>query len=895
MENLTNAPYVKYAKDIVGNKIVACENVRNACQRFLNDLDRDDLEFRKDVADRAINFIGILKHFKGKSSGQPFILEPFQTFIVANLTGWYWKETGDRRFTSAYIEMARKGGKALSLDTPIPTPNGWTTMGEIKVGDYVWGADGKPTKVTFATEVMHNHKCYKIQFADGEEVVADAEHNWCITKRGMKNKCQVMTTEQIKNSVWKRARTDGKGNEYIFRIPVNKPTHSDDIDLPVDPYTLGCWLADGHLHKPNISTADFDVEMYERVSAIYGEPKLYHDKRTRAITLKYTGEKGRDNSKLRHALADAGVLHFKHIPEIYLRAGTQQRWDLLRGFMDCDGYVDKNRGQCEFIQKSIEVTDGICELLSTLGITYSRTTKIPTLNGKKCDMVQRVQFFTDKNHPCFSLPRKFERLKDHLNQRMEFKSIVNIEPVESVPVRCITVDNDDHLYLFGKRYSVTHNTALIASLAMYYFIADGEDGAEVDIAANNFEQAKICFEFIQQYCKQLDPQQRDLKVYRSSIELPCTASKINVFSADASGKDGFNASVGIIDEYHSAKTTGMRDIIKSSMGMRRDPMLLTITSAGFDKSLPCYKLRTTCIEILSGLKTDDSTFAIIYGLDEGDDWTDEKVWIKSNPNLERTVTTKYLREQVTSAINNPTEEVSVRTKNLGQWLSTSSVWIPDTYINKCTKTINLDDFNEDSECWVGVDLASVGDMTAVTFMLFNEDDETPYFHTKYYLPETALVESPNRELYKHWSRTGDLTVCSGNVTDYDYITNDIMAMYNRFMIRKVAFDSWNSVQWAIRATELGLPLEPYSQSIGNFNKPTREFERLIRQGKCVIDNNEITRWMFRNVAIKTDTNGNIKPNKGAGAEKKIDGIISQITALGKWLETPRFSGSILAL
>ena len=541
--------YIQYARDVVEGEIIACENVRNACKRFLNDLQRNDLEFRRDTADRAISFIGILKHFRGRSSGQPFTLEPFQMFIVANLTGWYWKETGDRRFTSAYIEMARKGGK----------------------------------------------------------------------------------------------------------------------------------------------------------------------------------------------------------------------------------------------------------------------------------------------------------------------------------------------------------TALIAALAMYYFIADGEDGAEVDIAANNFEQAKICFDFITQYCKQLDPSQKDLKVYRSSVDLACNASKINVFSADAKGKDGFNASVGIIDEYHSARTTAMRDIIKSSMGMRRNPMLLTITSAGFDKSLPCYQLRTTCVEILSGLKTDDSTFAMIFGLDEEDDWTDENVWIKSNPNLNRTVTVKYLREQVTSAINNPTEEVSVRTKNLGQWLSTSSVWIPDTYINKCTQTINLDDFNEDSECYVGVDLASVGDMTAVTFMLFKEDDPTPYFHTKYYLPESALTESPNRELYKYWMRTKELTITAGNCTDYDYITNDIMAMYNRFNLRKIFYDSWNSVQWAIKSTELGLPLEPFSQSIGNFNKPTREFERLIRQGKCVIDNNEITRWMFRNVAVKTDTNGNIKPNKGAGAEKKIDGIISQITALGGWLDTPRFTGSILTL
>jgi len=113
-----------------------------------------------------------------------------------------------------------------------------------------------------------------------------------------------------------------------------------------------------------------------------------------------------------------------------------------------------------------------------------------------------------------------------------------------------------------------------------------------------------------------------------------------VFAADDSKLDGFNASFALVDEYHSAKNSKVRDVIKSSMGMRQNPHLCTITTAGFNKTLPCYKLRTTSIEILNGLKEDDSMFIAIYSLDDEDNWTDEKNWIKSNPNIDITVTTK---------------------------------------------------------------------------------------------------------------------------------------------------------------------------------------------------------------------------------------------------------------
>ena len=438
-------------------------------------------------------------------------------------------------------------------------------------------------------------------------------------------------------------------------------------------------------------------------------------------------------------------------------------------------------------------------------------------------------------------------------------------------------------------------TALAALFCLWFLIGDGEDGAEVDLAANSLQQSQIAFEFCEHFARQLDPQQRDLRVYRKQINLPLNASKLNVFAADASRLDGFNAHFALIDEMHAAKDTRMYDVLKSSQGQRTNPHLMIISTAGFNIAGPLKRMYDVDVEILQGVKDDDSTFAMLFSLDEGDDWRDERNWGKIAPNLGVTVDRKYLREQVTQATNNPSAEVGILTKNFNQWCQTVETWIPDTYINKVTKSINLDDFDEETEVFCGVDLASVGDITAVTYLLHREDDPTHYFVTRYYLPESALTESPNRELYKYWARTDQLTITPGNVTDYQFITNDMMGMYNRYNVRKIAYDDWNSTQWAIQATELGLPLEPFSQSIGNFNKGTREFERIIRNGQCVIDNNEITRWMFRNVAIKTDHNGNIKPNKGAGAQKKIDGIISQITALGKWLETPRFSGSITVL
>lgn len=434
-------------------------------------------------------------------------------------------------------------------------------------------------------------------------------------------------------------------------------------------------------------------------------------------------------------------------------------------------------------------------------------------------------------------------------------------------------------------------TALAAALCLYYLIADGEDGAEVDLAANSKEQAKIAFEFCSNFSRQLDPKGKYLKPYRDNVQFALNNSKLKVFAADDSKLDGFNASFGLIDEYHAAKNSKVRDVIKSSMGMRNNPHLCTITTAGFDKTLPCYKLRSTSIEILNKLKTDDSMFIAIYSLDDKDNWTDKDNWVKCTPNLNVTVTSKYIKEQVQSAINNPSEEVGVKTKTLNLWCDVADVWLPESYIVKASKDIHLEDFR-DCECYIGVDLSATSDLTAVSYLI--EKDNIYYFKTDYYLPESALVDKPDRETYKLWKQQGLITITAGNVTDYDYITNDIVAASNILNIQKIGYDKWNATQWAIHATEIGLPLEEYPQTMGNFNRPTKELERLILSGNTVIDNNEITRWCFRNVELKSDYNGNVKPNKGIKS-KKIDGVIAIIQALGMYLTVPHYSNEILTI
>lgn len=502
------------------------------------------------------------------------------------------------------------------------------------------------------------------------------------------------------------------------------------------------------------------------------------------------------------------------------------------------------------------------------------------------------------------MPKKVDKVVNFISKLKHFTGKSSGNNFKLEPWQFFIVCNIFGFYWKDKRTRVIRNayievgrkagkSALVSAIALYCLIADKEDGAECDVIANSRQQARILFDMCSNFCRGLDPKAKLLRPFRDKIKFDATKSFAQVLAADASKLDGFNASFFVQDELHEAPNSKLYDVLKSSQGMRSQPLALCITSAGFNRFGFCYQMRTVCTEILEGLKTDDSQFSIIYCLDEGDDWKDEEVWVKANPNLDITVTRDYLREQVKQATNNSSLEVGVKTKNFGIWCTSSDVWLSEDLLLQSTAKVNLDDFS-DAVGFMGVDLASVSDLTALAVMIPKEDKF--YFKAYYYLPESALVDNSNSELYKKWKREGLLTITTGNVTDYDYVISDMKKINEKIIIDKVAYDSYNATSWAIDCTSEGFPLVPYSQALWNFNKPTKEFERLIKSGRVVIDDNEINRYCFRNVTLKQDYNQNVKPVKQyVQSQEKIDGCIAMLESLGIYLGEERYDNEILTV
>ena len=496
---------------------------------------------------------------------------------------------------------------------------------------------------------------------------------------------------------------------------------------------------------------------------------------------------------------------------------------------------------------------------------------------------------------------KVDRVVNFMSHLKHFTGNMNGKPFILSDFQYWIICNIYGFYWKGTNYRVVKNVYIevarkngksffAAAMALYNLVADGEMNAEIELVANSTKQAKIIFNMCKYLIESIDKKKKRYKLYRDNIKFPQTKSFLQVLSSDSNANDGWNSSLYIIDEYHSAPNSSMYDVMKSSQGNRENPLAIVITTAGFNLFSPCYQLRQTNIEILKGIKEDDTVFAAIYTLDDGDRWDDEKNFIKANPNLGISVKTNYLKEQVKQAKNNSALQVGTRTKNFNQWLSSSDIWISNNLLLDSTQKINLEEFNGEC-CYMGVDLASVSDLTALSVMIYKDDKY--YFKSFFYLPQSAL-ESSNAEIYKEWKRQGYLTITDGNVTDYDYILKDILQINRYLYIVKIGYDSYNATQWAIQATAEGLPLEPFSQALWHFNRPTKEFERLIKSNKVVIDNNPIIRWCFSNVGLKYDHNENCKPTKVQDMQK-IDGVISMLEALGTFLEEPKYNNSIMAV
>ena len=436
-------------------------------------------------------------------------------------------------------------------------------------------------------------------------------------------------------------------------------------------------------------------------------------------------------------------------------------------------------------------------------------------------------------------------------------------------------------------------TFFAASLMLAILLTDKEKGSEGYMIANSSQQASIAFTHAKEQCSSLDPKGKIFSRYRSQIRIPLLNSKIQILSADTSRLDGLNPSVFCVDEYHSSKTTENYNILRTGQGSRKNPLGIIISSAGFlvGEDYPLYASWENATEVLQGTKTQDTLFAAIYQLDAEDQYDDESCWIKANPTLGGSISYKFLREQVEQAKNNPSQEVSIKTKNFNIWCTSEVTWIPREDLMKYSQKFDINNFKDDEYyCYAGVDLGSVSDLTAVAYLIKKEDKF--YIFCDAYIPTGSIEKSKNKELYRKWIREGYLKVTHGDRMNYEEVVHDILEFNKEIPILEIAYDKYNAIEWARKCSEEGLVLTPFSQTKGNFNLATKEFERRLYNGDIVLIDSPVIRWCFANAMLEYDKLENCKPVKGAGSMNKIDAVIAILEAFGIYMMREEKTGTI---
>ena len=444
----------------------------------------------------------------------------------------------------------------------------------------------------------------------------------------------------------------------------------------------------------------------------------------------------------------------------------------------------------------------------------------------------------------------------------------------------------NHKRRFTKSYNEVARkwgkTEFMSTFAKKGLLADGEFGAEIYSAATKRDQAKILFDrakVMGKFLKQDSEYINDvLGIHKYNIHVLSTESKMEPLSSDSEKQDGLNPHMALIDEYHAHKSDELIKVIETGMGAREQPLLCIITTAGFNLQGPCYQFRKVCCDILEGKKQDETTFAIIFTLDEDDDWEDETNWIKANPAIGSTPSWDYMRSMYRKAKNEgAVAEVQFKTKNLNIWTGTHATWIEDDTWMKCK--IEMPDLLG-RECYGGLDLASVRDLAALT-LTFPETETEPHYQLYFFwCPEDGAEKRSKQDgvPYLDWINAGYINATPGNVTDYRHIKADILALAESYNLKAINYDRWNSSQIVQELIEEGAEMIPFGQGYKDMSQPTKDLERVARSGALAHDGNPVMRWMMGNVALQIDPAENVKIDKKNSSEK-VDGPVSAVMSL----------------
>jgi len=427
---------------------------------------------------------------------------------------------------------------------------------------------------------------------------------------------------------------------------------------------------------------------------------------------------------------------------------------------------------------------------------------------------------------------------------------------------------------------------LAAGIGHYMLASDGEARAEVYAAATKKDQAMILFRDAVSMVDQSPILSERLKKSGSfpnvwNLADLKTGSFFRPIASDEA-QSGPRPHCGLIDELHEHKSSNVVDMMRAGTKGRKQALIFEITNSGWDRHSVCRQHHEYSEKVLEGVLQDDSWFAYVAGLDAGDEWTDEKVWPKANPNLGVSVTHKYLREQVREAVGMPGKQNVVRRLNFCEWTEQNERWLDMAIWDRGSESFDVAALRG-RVCYGGLDLAKVNDLSALALVFPPvAPGERWKALMRFWVPQDDILVRAKRDRvpYDVWVREGLITATEGNATDFGFIKAAIIEACGRFDLRELAYDRMFAGEIIQDLMAEGVTVVPFGQGFLSMASPTAHLERMLLAGELQHGGNAVLRWNASNVTVQTDAAGNIKPDKERSTER-IDGVVALIMAIGR--------------
>ena len=418
-------------------------------------------------------------------------------------------------------------------------------------------------------------------------------------------------------------------------------------------------------------------------------------------------------------------------------------------------------------------------------------------------------------------------------------------------------------------------------------VGDGEPGAQVFAHALDKAQASVVFDIATRMAVLSPALTKIYEPTKTALFCPSLMARYAPLSGEAYGKHGLSPHANIGDEAHAWRNGKLHTFLVQGMGARRQPLDLTISTAGEIKTYG-HELYESSKAILLNSDLDPETYTFIYEADAKDDWTDPDVWAKANPNLGISLKREFLEAECKRARQSPRLENDFKRYHLNLWVEQATRWFamhhwPDNTAHADDKDYwrKLPELMARRRCYGGLDLGSTNDITCLAWVFPPEDEnERVVIVPQFWVPEDTVAQRDTpRTPYRKWIADGAMLTTPGNQTDYDFIETQVKKATDQYQIEKLGFDPWNATQVVHHLMDDGAPMIEFRQGYASMAAPSKDIDRLFHSGKLEHGSHPVLEWMFGNATYRKDPAGNIKPDKERAAEK-IDGVVASVMGVG---------------